>query len=228
MKYRLQGTLFWLAYQLSQTRLWELPLSLGLGVAGWLLLGWGWLAGWSGLLLGLLALLLLSSHLLLWRARRREFTAFVADEMAFPNAPARLSDNEHLALRVNGRFSLVDRDTFVWQRPADYWQVPLGDHIIMVAEKPGQYLYQFLEPDNLQQIKPGWVWAWQGAQPALAITFRPNWGPQAPLPPLSQFQFGDAETPTPGPPRTIYLLFDTPAERQQVWRQLSATVVGER
>jgi hypothetical protein len=220
MQHRLLGILFWLAYRLNQAYLLELPLSLGLGVAGWLLLGWGWLAGWSGLLLGLLALLLLSGHLLLWWARKREFTVFVADEVDFPAALARLPYNERVSLRVNGRFSLVNQDTFVWQRPADYWQVPLGEHVVMVAERPGRYLYQFLDEQNLLAIKPGQVFGGREIQPALAITFRPNWGPQAGPPLLSQFQFGEPEPPALGPARTVYLLFANRAERQQVWRQL--------
>jgi hypothetical protein len=219
MQHRLLGILFWLAYRLNQAHLLELPLSLGLGVTGWLLLGWGWLAGWPGLLLGLLVLLLLSGHLLLWWARKREFTVFVADEVAFPAALARLPYNERVSLRVNGRFSLVNRDTPVWQRPASYWQVPLGQHIVMVAEKPGRYLYQFFDEENLLAVTPGRVFGGRETQPALAITFRPNWGPQAEQPMLSQFQFDETATASPGPPRTVYLLFDSPAERQRVWRQ---------
>jgi hypothetical protein len=228
MKHRLQGTLFWLAYGLSQTHKLELPLTLWLGVTGWLLLGWGWLAGWPGLLLGLLALLLVGGQLLLLWARRREFTAFVAENTPFPTSLARLPYNERLSLHVNGRFSLVDHDAFAWQRPAEYWQVPLGEHIVMVAEKTGRYLYQFFDAENLLEVKPGHVFGWHGVQPALAITFRPNWGPQAGQPMLSQFQFGPAEAVSLGPPRTVYLLFAGRAERQQVWRQLADAVDGNR
>jgi hypothetical protein len=104
LMHRGRGLLYWWAFALSQQRLWELPLSLFLGVTGWLLLSWGWLSGW----------------------------------------------------------------------------------------------------------------------PALALTFRLTWGPEVKMPLLSQFQFGPVvEAPT-GPPRTIYLLFATRADQQQIWQHIMA------
>jgi hypothetical protein len=220
MRYHLQGTLFFIAYRLSEARLLELPFSFWLGVGGWLLAGWGWLRGWPGLLLGLLLVLLLGGWLLLRWARRREFTVFVANEVSFPAELAALPFNERVKVWANGRFSLVNRDAFVWQRPADYWQVPLGEHVVMVAERPGRYLYQFFDETSLLTVQPGQVFDWQGGRSALAVTFRPFWGPQAKQPTLSQFQFDEVEPVALGPPRTVYLLFDSPAQRQRVWRQI--------
>lgn len=226
LMHRGRGLLYSWAFTLSQQPLWELPLSLWLGVISWLLLGWGWLSGWPAVYLGLWLLLLLAGHLVLVWARRQQYTAFVgwAETAVFPNpAPDnRLPYNRRVSLWVNGRFSLVNREAFVWLRPADYWQLPLGEHTLMVAEQPGRYLYQFFTAGSLLQVEPGWVFVGRAARPALALTFHLTWGPEVKMPLLSQFQFGPVvEAPT-GPPRTIYLLFATLADQQQLWQHIMA------
>jgi hypothetical protein len=219
---RVTGLLYGLAFWLDRHYFLELSLSFWLAIAGWLLVGWGWLRGWPLVFLGLLLLGLVCGHILWWRARQSQYTRFVPERPAHSPSAARLPYNQRVPVWVNGRFSLADQEEFVWQRPADYWQVPLGEHTLMVTVRPGHYRYQFFTATTLRRVEPGWVFAGNGVRPALAITFHLSWGPLADQPHLSQFQFEPAvETPL-GPLRTIYLLFATPAARNQLWQHLMA------
>jgi hypothetical protein len=220
--YRLLGLLYGLIFRLDQRYLLELSLSFWLATAGWLLLGWGWLRGWPPGILGMLLALLVGGHFLWWWARRQQYTLFVPGPPAASRPATRLPYNRRVPVWVNGRFSLADQEEFVWQRPAEYWQVPLGEHTLMVTVRPGRYRYQFFTAATLHRVEAGWVFAGSGARPALAITFHLSWGPQAGQPALSQFQFDPATEAPPGPLRTIYLFFDTAAARQQLWQHLTA------
>lgn len=195
---------------------------LGMRVATWLevllvaALLWGLVRNWSAgimlVLLGLFIWLIVT----LWTARRRNYTRFVPAPEGLPDGEERagLRANQRVNARATGIFSVSSRDANVFQQPAQYWQVPLGDHVVMVEERPGKYAYQFFNARSLQAIHKGWLLFGPRPLDCIALTFLAAWGPE-----YTKFEQYDDGQPSATPPksRTIYLTFDEPAEEEAVW-----------
>jgi hypothetical protein len=142
-----------------------------------ILVGWSRRWPWPALLLLLIVVLWVNYSL--WRAKRDNYNRFVSDGKPAIHSEAReaLPPNQKVAVRATGLFSVSGREDKLLLRPANYWRVPLGEHVVMVEEQPGKYLYQFFNAQTLQNVQSGWLLF--GSQPieTLAVTFLARWGP---------------------------------------------------
>lgn len=144
---------------------------------------------------------------LYWRARRAGYKKFVAGGTAVSSTTdlAPIQPNQHVPLKASGIFGVADREEQILLRPAEYWQVPLGEHTIMAQPEPGRFVYQFFDSASLQNLQTGWLICGLTPLPVLAITFFSAWGnDQLSLRDLYQGTENDSrETKR----RTIYLHF---------------------
>lgn len=217
----LLSRLYALAYQTSVRRF------LGMRLASWLrwlpLVGIvvGWIAHWSGTVMWLLLLLALAIRLLYWFAQQRGYSQFVADPKSAPpgDEAAALRPYERIGLRATGVFALSNREEKVLLRPAEYWQVPLGNRIIMVEARPKQFFYQFLGQALLEHVEGGWLLFGRSPLPTLSVTFCSEWGPAHND--LTQLYYvRDGVDSQPCQRRTIYFTFENEAVQRRVWRNL--------
>lgn len=198
-------------------RSWVISLSL---VLGFLLLvsGWGWIQ-----ILGILVPMFIMFSFR--QAEKAGYNKFIPDAQGkLPSTEELnpLAANTRVILRATGTFSLSSREDFVLlRRPSEYWHVPLGEHIVMVEQYPGRFLYQFFNAKTLQNVQNGWMIF--GTQPrrALAITFLVTFGPDYNDPTLTYFVKGGAGEPAPKP-RTIYFSFDNETDHRLVWHTIIA------
>lgn len=199
---------------------------LGVSLGGWLalllvlaLLG-GLLRSWPAwlllLLLGGLVWMLVSFR----AARRANFNHFLPTADPPPGSGSRppIPPYERVPLHATGVFSVTGRDADVLSRPGHYWQVPLGDHIVMVEETPGKFAYQFFDARSLQSVRRGLLLIGTTPTSCLALTFLSSWGPD-----YTKFQQYDDGLPskTPPRPRTIYLSFADAETEQTVWHHIT-------
>ena len=184
----------------------------------------GWLRLWpTPLLVGLLILAVWVNYSL-WRAKRDNYNRFVPDgEFPADDAESRvLASNEKVRVTATGVFSVSGRDRNLLFHPATYWRVPLGEHVVMVEEQSGKYLYQFFNARSLQTLQSGWLLYGSRPVEALAVTFLARWGPE-------YTRFGQsledvAESDLP-PPKRVTIYLSTPDEPvRQVIRQ---TIVSD-
>ena len=95
-----------------------------------------------------------------------------------PNTTSTLAPHEKVQVRASGRYAVTDKsETLLLIKPAHYWHVPLGDHIVMVEHQPQNFLYQFFNAKTLQKVESGWILFGKTPLSTLAITFLENWGP---------------------------------------------------
>ncbi|WP_420629834.1 hypothetical protein [Candidatus Leptofilum sp.] len=221
--YSFLGQLYAFAYTSRQRTF------LGIPQSGWLRLGifalfiaaligrWGWVA----ILLTVLLWLIVS--FVYWCARREDYNKFVADETAVspPATIKPIAPNERTAVYASGRYAVSGKaDTVLLQKPAHYWRVPLGDHIVMVEYRPKRFLYQFFAPRTLQKVQRGWILFGKEPIPTLAITFLEVWGQDEDSSLLYYVQGGAADDLNHLKPRTIYFSFEKTAVLQKVWATL--------
>ena len=180
-----------------------------------------WRQNRSTPVLGMALLLGLWVLWLYWRARRVGYKRFVAGETAVStllSTPtvdlAPITPNQRVPLKASGIFGVANREEQVLLKPAEYWQVPLGDHTIMVQLEPGRFLYQFFNAGNLQNLQTGWLVCGLTPLPVLAVTFYSVWGQdQLSLRDLYQ---GVEDENRDSKQRTIYLHFDNEADETAV------------
>ncbi|MEZ4518440.1 MAG: hypothetical protein R3C44_17020 [Chloroflexota bacterium] len=200
---------------------------LGMKVRNWLilvglvLLGVAWVRQWPNWAILIIALLLIWLVLSFWLAGRSNYIRFVpnGDSMMAASDLNSLSPNEKVPAQATGSFSVSGYNNNVLFQPANYWQVPLGDHIVMVEQKPGKFLYQFFSADTLQSVAGGWLLYGAEPQEALAISFLSKWGPE-----YTKFQVYEdgEESPVPAKLTTIYLTFESESQRDRVWQTIVA------
>ncbi|MCA9961725.1 MAG: hypothetical protein KC443_21950 [Anaerolineales bacterium] len=166
-----------------------------------------------------------------WRAQKAGYNKFVPDAQdALPETEALrpLLPNERVKLRATGVFSLVNREDFVlFRRPSEYWHVPLGEHIVMVEQLPGHFLYQFFNATTLQKVQNGWLIFGAKPQRALAVTFLVSFGPEYNDPTLFYF-VGKGDGAAAPKPRTIYFSFDSEEAHHAVWHTIIADARSAR
>lgn len=126
-----------------------------------------------------------------------------------------LPKKEHVAVCASGTFSLRDWEKNVVLRPAEYWQVPLGDHAIMVEHEPGRYLYQFFSAETMQELNTGWLLYGSHPRPAISVTFLSSWGPE-----FNEDTVSLLRSTRPNKARTIYLSFANDEQENAVWQNL--------
>lgn len=161
-----------------------------------------------------------------WRARRRGYSRFVpeADAVAPPESSAPLPPNKRIKLRATGAFALSTREESVLLRPAEYWRVPLGDHVVMAEKVPGTFLYQFFNGETVEQLEVGWLVFGQDPLRTLAITFCTEWGPE--FTDLSQLYYVGNGDGAPCQQRTILLSFEDEAALTAVWQTIHRAQQG--
>lgn len=222
--YRYLGRLYAFAY-FSQRRTF-----LGATQSGWLrfivfwlfaaslIFRWGWIPGIFTFLLWMYV------RFVYRRARKEDYNKFVVDETAVfpPESSHPLAPNEKAVVRASGRYAVTNKsDTVLLQKPAHYWHVPLGDHIVMVEHRPKSFLYQFFDAKTLQKVEAGWILF--GTEPllTLAITFLEVWGPEHSNNALMYYVGGGQNDDLSHlKPRTIYFSFDDQASLNKVWTTL--------
>lgn len=189
-----------------------------------ILLAIGWLRLWPApVLVGLLILVVWVNYSL-WRAKRDNYNRFVPDDSALADDDELqvLAANEKVNVIATGVFSVSGRDRNLLFHPATYWRVPLGEHVVMVEEQSGKYLYQFFNARSLQTLQSGWLLYGSRPVEALAVTFLARWGPEYTR--FGQSQEDVAESDLP-PPKRVTIYLTTPDEPlRQVIRQ---TIVSD-
>ena len=158
------------------------------------------------------------------RAKKEGYNKFVVDETAVPPPESiqSLGANERVLVRASGRYAVTTKsDTVLLIKPAHYWHVPLGDHIVMVEYRPQNFLYQFFNARTLQKIECGWILFGKEPISTLAITFLEAWGPDHNNNALMYYVGGgENDDLSRLKPRTIYFSFENPDQQNKVWATL--------
>jgi hypothetical protein len=217
---RVQGSLYAFLYATVQHTF------LGATISGWLkngllllaliILFLGWPVFWPALMMALDVLL----RLLYWKARRDGFVRFTVETDQRPAADApHLADNQKVSFKATGIFSVKDWESYVLERPADYWRVSMGDHVMMVHHSPGRFLYQFIRIGAVESIEAGLLC--HGAQPqkALAISYLTSWGPDSEDVDFMFYAPSDENNPS-RQTRKMFLAFENESARASVWHKL--------
>lgn len=183
------------------------------------------LVGWPLPLLIVLATLALLVQLVYRHAKRRSYNSFLADQAPPPALVPPLPANQRVKLWATGTFSVKERDAIVLLAPATYWLVPLGEHIVMVEQVPGHFLYQFFNADTLQKVEIGWLIFGKTPKRSLAISFVLSWQSAAEQS-ILYYVPGKQKEP---PPRysTIYFSFADEAELTAVYHTIQYSVIGQ-
>ena len=212
------GHVYWLAYQTEQRRILGVRLSTLIRWAAFLLPLVALWQGWGSVALVVSLVVFLLVQWTYWRARRAGYFRFVAaSDQAVPEGELEvLPPYERVPLRATGTFSVKEYDKNVLLQRAEYWQVPLGEHAVMVEHAPGRYVYQFFSAATLRQIQQGWLLHGPRSQAALAISFLSNWEAQGDTDQIRFF--GDA--PPAGALQTIYFSFDSTQDERAVWHNI--------
>lgn len=180
----------------------------------------GWLARWPWPVMAFFGFLVLWNNYSLWRAKKDNYLRFVPDPDAIMAADdlEPLPPNHKVGVIASGLFCVSGRENRLLHRPAQYWYVPLGEHIVMAEETPGKYLYQFFNPGSLQSVHRGWLL--HGSQPvrSLAIRFLSNWGPEYTR--FGQlYENGQSDQP-PSKPVVIYLAATEDTAYELIWQTI--------
>ncbi len=205
--YSFLGYLFWFTYFTSTHHILGISLAallkllpVGLALAAWL-------NNWGNIALMISILLLIWIFLSYWYANRSGYLRFVAGPPS--TKPHRgnwpLAPYERVECIASGIYSVHDWEKNVLLRPAAYWQVPRGDHVVMVEHEPQRYLYQFFDVATLFELQEGWLLHGVHPMPAISITYLSMWGPEFTQQQISIF--GSESKPIEPKPRTIYLSF---------------------
>jgi len=200
---------------------------IGISLASWLqfaaflILLVAWIVRLPWWLLTLMLFVVLWIRFSYWRAAKARYNKFVVDKTAVsPTADFDpLQPNEHVTLRATGLFAVSSRETSVLLRPAEYWKVPLGDHTVMVEQRPEQYLYQFFGKTTLEKVQVGWLIFGHEPMRALSVTFCSKWGPA--YTDFSQLYYvpgGNADPPCQQ--RNITFTFASDREHAAVWHNI--------
>jgi hypothetical protein len=220
LQFRLAGPFYAFLYHTAHRRIIGASLASWLKLASMLLvfatLLRGLSLGWTVAALALTFIVFMAYR----KGKRDSYIGFVPDPVqdSHDQQPP-IADEQKISFRATGPFSVKDRESFVLLRPAHYWRVPNADHALMVEERPGEYLYQFIKPGALQKIEAGYLLFGRTPRVALQVNFLTSWGPE----------FADENITLYSPSsnserekmrRKIYLAFDNDSTRQSVWHSI--------
>lgn len=217
--YRYLGNMYWLIHWTDTHKLLGLRASSVIRLLALVLPILVWIEGWGLAALVVAALFLIWVQFSYWRGRRHGYYRFIASEASLLTVDGvnPLQKDRHIAVCATGIFSVKDWEMNVVFKPAEYWQLPLGDHAIMVEHEPGRYLYQFVKGSLMQDLKKGWLLFGNQPNPALSVSFLSSWGPE----------FYDEEFSLRGNNkknakklRTVYLSFENKTQEELVWHNL--------
>lgn len=186
-----------------------------------IILLYGWLRRWPNSVLAILALGILWINFSLWRAKRSNYNRFVPDDSSLMDTTALepLPANRKVAVEATGLFSVSGRENVLLLRSAEYWRVPLGEHVVMVEEQPGKFLYQFFSGESLQEVRSGWLLHGPHPVDTVAITFLARWGPEYTR--FGQvYENGDDSDLPPAKRITVYLSAADASIRRSVWHSI--------
>lgn len=218
------GRIYYLTYFTTLHRFFGFRLSSWIRFLSVVLAFTAWVRQWPMPLLLAAILLAVWINLTYWRARRAGFNKFLPDEaaVAIPSTEelVPLPPNQHIQMQATGVFSVNDKEDFLLLRPAEYWQVPLGDHIVMVQQQPHQFRYQFFNATSLQEVRAGWLIFGNRPHLALAVTFLLAWGPEFNELTQVYMTHHNSSSSRPREKRTIYFTFDDADNRRAVWHNL--------
>lgn len=199
---------------------------LGIRLSSWLkfltlvLIFAAWVLRWSAIAFAATIALTATVRLLYWWAKRIGYIRFVPDNQTAPNEDTpELADEQRVAMQATGTFSVYNLDAYVLEKKAEYWRVPVGDHVLMVQHRPGRFLYEFIQAADLQQIQSGLLVFGAHPRKALAITFLSSWGSENGQGIAAYYVTNKAEQERKAQ-KTLYLTFEQEAEHQAVWRNL--------
>ncbi|MCA9873183.1 MAG: hypothetical protein KC441_05995 [Anaerolineales bacterium] len=150
------------------------------------------------------AVLLVWIYFSYWRAKKAGYSKFILSETEHLLPGEGLPPYQRTTVWATGVYHVTEFNKFLLLRPAEYWQVPLGQHVVMVEHRRQKFLYQFFDWRTLQQVEAGWLIF--GARPlaTLAVTFISAW-------------LEDGKDPET---RTIYLSFPEVETQTAVWRTI--------
>ncbi|HEX6384117.1 MAG TPA: hypothetical protein VF177_05555 [Anaerolineae bacterium] len=217
------GRVYVFAYLTTRRRFLGIRLST---LITWLTTGLvivAWLLDWGSIAVVITLVLAIWVRWIYWRARRAGYSRFVPDETAvIPTAElSPLPANQRVHLRATGTFCLSDREEYVLLRPAEYWQVPLGEHIVMVQSGPERFLYQFFNASTLQEVQRGWLVFGSRPLNTLAVTFLGKWGPSYSEYGKAFYVGGGGENSNANLKKsTIYFTFPDGANQDAVWHTI--------
>ncbi|MCP4422346.1 MAG: hypothetical protein GY805_37535 [Chloroflexi bacterium] len=158
------------------------------------------------------------------RAKQAGYNKFVVDETAVSPPPKNmqpLAPNQKAVVRASGQYAVSNKsDAVLLQKPAHYWTVPLGDHIVMVEYLPKKFRYQFFNGTTLQKIECGWILFGKEPIGTLAITFLDVW--EAANKNNEAVVGDDDDDLSRLKSRTIFFSFDDPTLQNKVWATLIA------
>lgn len=181
----------------------------------------GWIRFWPPILLAALIVFILWINYSLWRAKRDNYTRFVpeGEPLLTTESLMPLPPNQKVSVSATGLFSVSGRENNLLLSPATYWRVPLGEHVVMVEEQPGKFLYQFFNARNLQTIQPGWLLFGSRPIKSLAVSFLAQWGPEYTR--FGQvYETGDDSDLPPARRVTVYLSTVDEETRRSVWHTI--------
>lgn len=218
--YAYQGALYAFTRWTTSHRLLGMRFRTLVMLASLALIVAAWVQRWSGWALGLTLALFIYLLFVYWRAGRAGYFRFVPDKTStLPTGNLnRLPPNEHVPVLVTGVVSVQSRAASVLLHPAEYWQVPLGDHIVMVQQGPDRFLYQFFDGESLQQVRHGWLIYGLRPHPALEVAFLTAWGPEFNTPTF--YLFGNSDNRTERKRRALYFSFEDAQTERIVWHNI--------
>ncbi len=218
--YRYQGIMYWLIHWTDTHKIIGISASSFVRLFSLVMPVLAWIQGWGGPALGAALVFFVWVQFSYWRGRRTGYYRFVGEDMDLLSTDniQPIGKNQHLKVCASGVFSLKDWESNVVLRPAEYWQVPLGDHAFMVEHVHGRYLYQFISAKLMQNLQKGWLLFGTKPRPALSISFLSTWGPEFNDDDFS-FRRKDKNKPFEKQ-RIIYLSFDDKETEEAVWQNL--------
>ena len=154
------------------------------------------------------------------RARRNGYATFnpLAEEPDVDHLPF-LPGHKRLPVRATGLFSAGKQEHYVLLRSAECWHIPIDEHAVMVDRGPGRYLYQFIQPDFLEEVRIGHFLFGGNHFPGLEITYYTDWSPQLDYSGLAYF-VGGGKDAVGRLKRKIYLAFEDRESWLLMWKSL--------
>jgi hypothetical protein len=161
-----------------------------------------------------------------WRARLNGYIQFVPDSGGVDTGdqPPPLAADQRVRSWATGTFRVNGEGEYLMLRPAEYWQVPLGDHIIMARVGKDRFKYRILEPESVRELRLGSLLFSTRLRHSLAVTFIELQMDD----PSAQFVFTatSRRDMAPGREQTMYLTFENELHQRTVWHNLTRNMRG--
>lgn len=220
LAYTFLGYLYWLAHQTESRRLLGLRYSTLVKLSAVALVFLALAYRWGEIALYLAIGLLAWVFLAYWLAGRAGYFRFVPvdEELIGGENASKLPPYQRVPVTATGTYSLQSWEKNVLFRPAAYWQVPRGDHAVMVEHQPYRYLYQFFNAQMVEEFRCGWLIYGPHPSPAISVSFLSIWGPE-----YAEVQysiFGSEPKPVEPKMRTIYFSFAGEEEERIVYQNI--------